>query len=246
VSAGPLRVPLAGLAEGRVALPEAAARYVLRVHRLAAGARFVAFDPERSVEADVELVAADRRGALVSVGPVRPAAVRARRGVTLIQGLGKGDKLDAVVRDATELGATRVVPALAERSVARPADGAARAERWRRVAIEAARQSGRGDAPAVEAPIELTEAIARFGRAEGAFGVCLDPGGATPLGRVLGELAAAAEAVIVVGPEGGLDDAELTAADAAGLARVSLGPFVLRTETVCAAVLGALLVAREA
>lgn len=245
MSALPLRVPLAGLAEGPCALPEDAARYVARVHRLGAGARFVGFDPERSVEADVELVAVDRRAVRIHVGPLRPAALGARPGLTLVQALGKGDKLDAIVRDATELGATRIVPVYAARSVTKPADADTRTRRWRRIAIEAARQSGRGDAPAIEAPMELASALERFAHAEGVFGICLDPASATPLGRVLDRLATARDALLLVGPEGGLDDAELAAASLAGLERVSLGPLVLRTETVCAAVLGAILVARE-
>ncbi len=246
MSATPLRVPVEGLAEGAATLPDDAARYVTRVHRLGPGARFVAFDPARAVEADVEVVSSDRRATRVITGPLRPASVRATQGLTLVQAIGKGDKLDEVVRDATELGATRVVPVLAARSIARPTDGDARSRRWRRIAIEAARQSGRGDAPEIEVPTSVADAIGRFATGRGVVAVCLDPTSAVPLGRVLARLAAADEAVVVVGPEGGLDDEELQAADRAGVARVSLGAFVLRTETVCAAVLGAILVARGA
>jgi 16S rRNA (uracil1498-N3)-methyltransferase len=239
-----LRVPLEALAEGEAALPEDAARYVTRVHRLGAGARFVAFDPERALEAEVEVLSCDRRATVVRAGPLRPATVRASRRLVLVQAIGKGDKVDDVVRDATELGATRVVPVVTARSVVRPADGEARVRRWRRIAIEAARQSGRGDAPAIEAPVPLSDALARLAASVDAA-VCLDPTSGTSLGAVLPDVAAAREAAVIVGPEGGLDEQELAAAERAGARRVSLGAFVLRTETVCAAVLGAILVARS-
>lgn len=244
-----LRVPIDGLAEGAAALPEEAARYVTRVHRVGPGGAFVGFDPARGLEADVEVVAVDRRRAEVRVGPLRPAAVRATRGLVLLQGLGKGDKMDAIVRDATELGATRIAPVIAERSVVRPADVAAKAERWRRIAIEAARQCGRGDAPKVEAPAPILEVVA--GLAGDVYtsaprGVCLAPGGRVHLGEVLRALPPAAGFTVIVGPEGGLSPAEIAACEAAGFPSARLGPLVLRTETVCAAVLGALLVLAEA
>jgi 16S rRNA (uracil1498-N3)-methyltransferase len=232
-----LRVPLDALVEGLRPLPADAAAYVTRVHRLGPGDPLVVFDPDRAVEADAEIAAADRRAVTLRVGPPRPAALRPARPVTLLQGVGKGDKLDAVVRDATELGVTRVVPVLCERSVARP--DAARAARWRRIAVEAARQCGRGDAPGIAAPVPFGEAVR--GEPGEALRICLDPAAARSLGAALASLGEGA-VVLAVGPEGGLTPDELGEADAAGFLRVTLGPLVLRTETVCAAVLGALLV----
>jgi 16S rRNA (uracil1498-N3)-methyltransferase len=231
-----LRLPLDALAEGSSTLPADAATYVTRVHRLGPGDRLLVFDPDRAVEADAEIVSADRRTVSLHIGPLRPAALRPSRAVTLLQGVGKGDKLDAIVRDATELGATRVVPVLCARSVARP--DAVRAARWRRIAVEAARQCGRGDAPVVEAPVDFVEAVRR--EREG-IKVCLDPAAERSLGAALAGLGAEAVA-LAVGPEGGLTEGEVAAAEDAGFVRASLGPLVLRTETVCAAVLGAILV----
>jgi 16S rRNA (uracil1498-N3)-methyltransferase len=231
-----LRLPLDALAEGPSTLPADAATYVTRVHRLGPGDRLLVFDPDRAVEADAEVASADRRAVTLRIGPLRPAALRPPRALTLLQGVGKGDKLDAIVRDATELGATRVVPVLCARSVARP--DAARAVRWRRIAVEAARQCGRGDAPVVETPVDFVEAVRREGAG---IKVCLDPAAERSLGAVLAGLGAEAVA-LAVGPEGGLTGEEVAAAEEAGFVRASLGPLVLRTETVCAAVLGAILV----
>ena len=235
-----LRVPLPLTAAGVFPLPSEAATYVTRVHRLAVGDTFVAFDPERATEADAEIVEIGKRGAVARITAIRSASVLPARAVTLIQGTCKGDKMDAIVRDATELGATRIIPAITARSVARP--DAARADRWRRIAVEAARQCGRGDAPIVDAPAALADALPLQG---GALGLCLDPTAEASLGSRIEMVAAATNIAILVGPEGGLDGAEIDTAARAGFTRVRLGGFVLRTETVCAAVLGALVVWSE-
>jgi len=70
--------------------------------------------------------------------------------------------------------------------------------------------------------------------------LCLDPRAEVGLGAALGEIGEGG-LVMAVGPEGGLTDEELAAAEEAGMTRVTLGGLVLRTETVCAAVLGAVL-----
>lgn len=242
---GPLRVPLGSIAAGVVALPAEAASYVVRVHRLREGDRFVVFDPELGIEADATLEAIGKRSAEARIEAPRPAALRPGRRVTWIQAVGKGDKMDAVVRDATELGATRIIPAISARSVARP--GEDRAQRWRRIAVEAARQCGRGDAPRVDAPMSLAAALAEARAAEGgALGMCLDPYAETPLGARLAALTPAVEAAFVVGPEGGLTPEELGVCAALGFERVRLGALTLRTETVCAAALGALIAVSDA
>jgi 16S rRNA (uracil1498-N3)-methyltransferase len=239
-----LRVPIEALAPGERELPKEAAAYVARVHRLGEGDRFTAFDPEAAIEAEalvVEVGAAGRK-VRVAIEEVWPARLVARRSVTLVQSVGKGDKVDAIVRDATELGATRIAPVLAEHGVVRPDDAAARAQRWRRIAIEAARQCGRGDAPRIDAPAPLLEAVRAIAAnaSRGDLLACLVPGAPTVLGDALRVLSPAASVTLVIGPEGGLSADEIAACEALGFARFGLGPLVLRTETVCAAVLGAL------
>jgi 16S rRNA (uracil1498-N3)-methyltransferase len=235
-----LRVPVARVESGPTILDEDASRYVARVHRLRVGDAVILFDPDRALEADGSITAIDKTSVSLTVSEVRTASVRPPRRVTLLQAACKSDKFDAIVRDATELGVTRVVPVIAERSVGRPASG--RAERWRRIAVEAARQCGRGDAPAISSPMELSEAVQIFASGEEVAGFCLDPSSDSGLGPLLAELAPELELAFLVGPEGGLSPGEIEACAAAGLRRVSLGPLVLRAETVCAAVLGAVMV----
>lgn len=221
-----LRVPFDDLAAGERDLDAEQSKYVVRVHRLRAGDAFVAFDPKRAIEADGEVLSRDR----VRIGEPRPAPAAARS-VTWIHACPKGDKPDAIVRDATELGATKIIFVHTARIVAKPP--ASRVERWTRIAREAARQCGRADAPEVALEATWDAALA----VEAVTRVCLDPRGA-PLRDVLAR--AKGSIAFAAGPEGGFTDAEIAAAEKRGFVTCKLGAFVMRTETVPSAVLGAL------
>ena len=237
------RAPIAGLGSERASalasgrsrtLDEPTSRYLVRVLRLRAGDRFVAFDPHARIEADAVLV--DER--TIAVEDVRPAAVVATRELVLVYCLAKGDKVDDVVRDATELGASRVVVARAARSVVKADDDRAQAKRarWERIAEQAARQCGRGDTPIVAGILSWEDALAEAASCEARF--CLDPRATDALGPLL-RSAVAGSVAFAIGPEGGLAPQEVDAATARGWVATSFGAFVLRTETVAAAVLGA-------
>jgi len=231
-----LRAPVPGLVTGELRPSPATAHYLVRVLRLAPGASFVAFDPDARTEAEATLTVDAAGATVLTIGAVGPAAVVAKAPRVLLQGLAKGDKLDALVRDATELGATRVVLVDAARSVVK-LEGKRRDERRARltkIAEEAARQCGRADPPAIVGPLPLEDALSH---AEGRR-FALAPGASRPLGR---ELAGDVDGALTfaVGPEGGFTEGELAALEGGGFVRVSLGPFVLRTETVAACVLGA-------
>lgn len=237
-----IRAAIPQLAAGERRIEGAVAHYLARVLRLRAGDAFVAFDPASARESDASVVWAEGDSVTVRFGPVREGARRARREVTWIQGLAKGDKCDAVVRDATELGATRVVVAACKRSVVKLASDKATAKqaRWARIAQEAARQCGRSDAPLVDEPCAWSDAIARVGDRAAAARFCLWEGATEPLAPPLFDaLARGAPLAFACGPEGGLENREVDEARASGWAIVSLGDCALRTETVAAAVLGA-------
>ncbi len=238
-----IRAPIPGLAPGERRLEGAVAHYLARVLRVRPGDVFVGFDPASAREADAVLLKADRDAITVRFSDLRDGIARAPRPITWIQGLAKGDKCDAVVRDATELFATRIIVATTERSVVRldATRGADRQARWARIAKEASRQCGRSDAPAVDVPCPWVDALARVPVDAARF--CLWERATTPIGGALFEaLARGAPLAFACGPEGGLDAREVERASAAGWAVTSLGGLALRTETVAAAVLGAVLV----
>ncbi len=158
--------------------------------------------------------------------------------ITLAQALAKGDRGELAVELATEAGVDAVVPWRAERCVTRWDDGPRGAKalaRWRVTATEAAKQARRPRVPGVEEPVTTAQLAHRV---EGATALLLDAAAEESLATVA--LPEAGEVVLVVGPEGGVTDAEAARLVEAGAVPVRLGPDVLRTSSAAAVALGAL------
>lgn len=236
-----VRLPVLGLAEGERQLDAAQSNYLVVVRRLRQGDRFVAFDPENATEADAILERADARSARCALSKPTASQRTAALNVTLIQSLGKADKTDQVVRSATALGVRRVVVVESARSVVRLGKrGAGRHQRWKAIALDAARQAERGDLPKIEGPEPLLDALRRL-NAESVRGLCLQPAAEHRLFDALEGWEPTQALAVLIGPEGGLTPEEVEVAASLGFSAVRLGPFVLRTELAAAAVLGALL-----
>jgi 16S rRNA (uracil1498-N3)-methyltransferase len=234
-----VRVALNPLVEGEFELDPGSRHYLCQVHRLKVGDRFLGFDPEGRIEADAELVRVRGRGATCRLGATRPASLISPLRVTLLQALGKGDKVDQVVRDATALGVGRLVVVHTARSVVRLSQNAPRRhQRWRAIALDAARQSGRGDLPAITGPIPWGEALA-LAQEEGRH-LCLHAASTQGLVAALAGWHGGLPVSVLIGPEGGFSADELEGVRRAGYEPASLGPLTLRTETAATAVLGAL------
>jgi len=225
----------------RVTFDREESRHLARVLRLAAGDTVVAVDGSgHDYTVRLDRVAAEVTGTIVGVDTT--AAADSPFPITLVQGVPKGDKLEAVIRAATELGVARIAPALTARTVVRldAARAEARGHRWERVAREAAKQCGRSRLPAIEAARPLAEWLAEPADAR-TLRLCLWEEDATPLHEALDALAAPpASAVAVVGPEGGLTQEEVASARAHGWRVVGFGPRLLRTETAGPAIVTAL------
>ncbi len=233
-----LRVAVASLRAGRTTLDPDASRYIVAVHRLAVGDAVQLFDPASRLEAHAVIVSADKREAICDVEAPIASTRLPRRQVTLLAGLAKADTFDIIVRQGTELGATKFVPLLLERTVrTHVRDNAIK--RWERIALEAARQSERGDVPQVCEPCSLDVALGALGPA---LGMCLDPRASSPLGEFADTLRGAPHVAVLTGPEGGMTEEESAQALDAGFHPVSLGPFIARAETAPIALLGALLI----
>jgi 16S rRNA (uracil1498-N3)-methyltransferase len=217
------------------------ARHMARTLRLAPGDLVAAVDGHgRQYTVRLEQVAGD-----AAVGTVLTAGrsvAESRLEITLAPGVPKGDKLESVIRAATELGVARIAPVLTDRTVVRldPGRWRDRARRWQRVAKEAAKQCGRAVIPPVEAPRPLPEVLDTLPR--GGLRLCLWEGESRPLDSALAERAGleTSQATVLVGPEGGLSPAEVELAVARGFVSVSLGPRILRTETVGPAIVAVL------
>jgi 16S rRNA (uracil1498-N3)-methyltransferase len=233
--------PLAVASE--VSLPEAAAAHVARVLRLRPGARLVLFDGTGAdFPAEISEVAGSRVRARIHERveglPESPLAV------TLVQAVSRGERMDWTLQKATELGVRRIQPVLAARSVVRldERQGERRLRHWQAVVASACEQCGRSILPVMEPPLELPRYLA--GPRGEALRLVLSPDGASSLAAIAVRLDRDVAGVeLLIGPEGGLETAEVAAAVHAGFEPAGLGPRVLRTETagiVALAVLQAL------
>jgi 16S rRNA (uracil1498-N3)-methyltransferase len=158
--------------------------------------------------------------------------------ITLAQALAKGDRGELAVELATEAGVDGVVPWRAERCVTRWDDGPRGAKalgKWRSTATEAAKQARRARVPRVEEPMTTPQLAQRIA---GATTLLLEATAEESLASVA--LPDHGEVVLVVGPEGGVTEAEAARLVGAGAVPVRLGPDVLRTSTAAAVALGAL------
>ncbi|CAA9470164.1 MAG: 16S rRNA (uracil(1498)-N(3))-methyltransferase [uncultured Rubrobacteraceae bacterium] len=202
----------------RLRLPDEEGHHLFKVLRARAGET-------------IEVVDGAGRLFLAELTEGREAAVSEERpapedggGVTLYQAVPKGRHMDLVVEKATELGVGAIVPLATDHGVVRLDRGDGKVERWRRVALAAARQSQRLRIPEVREVVPFAGAVEEAGAA----GVLLHNG---PDLSPLEEGLTSGPVSLFVGPEGGFGSGELALAVEKGVRLASLGPFRLRSET---------------
>lgn len=211
-------------------LPPDTAAHVAKVLRARSGDALVLFNGDgREFSAEIDSV----RGARVSVavGAANCVDRESPLELILLQCIPRGDRMDFILQKATELGVTRIVPILSQRSVVRLDERQAQSKsaHWRAVSISACEQCGRNRLPNVDAPQRLIDYLGHEApdRARLVLDPAADAGGAGHESRGGVEIA--------IGPEGGFAPDELDALSTASFLPVRLGPRVLRTETAAIA-----------
>ncbi len=148
--------------------------------------------------------------------------------ITMAVAIPKGDKMSGIVRMLTELGVDRIVPITSSRSISNDAAGAReRVTRWKRVCLEACKQSGRCLIPTIDNPLGFDELL-HVDLPVDRYLVC-------PEGENLPDVSAEASCMALIGPEGGWSSSEIEKATSRGFHRLGLGPRTLRVETAAAA-----------
>ncbi len=171
--------------------------------------------------------------------------------ITVLQGLPKGNKMDKIVRMNTEIGVSRFVPVITERSIPRLEEVTrnARVNRWRRIAREASKQSGRQHVPEVYDIIKFNDAMKlvleekTHAKSRGRESLILLPWEletSKGIKCILKEKPGFSEVLCFIGPEGGFSHSEVEKAVRHGANLCTLGPRILRTET-CAIVLSSII-----
>ncbi|MFL6273816.1 MAG: 16S rRNA (uracil(1498)-N(3))-methyltransferase [Blastocatellia bacterium] len=154
--------------------------------------------------------------------------------LTLGQALAKGEKFDLIVQKATELGVRAIAPLVTANADVKLSDERAekRAERWRRISLEALKQSGGRRLVDIRQPVTLADFIAAIAQNEQAAALLVfsERGGAA-VSYALSDMEHTQQVIVLVGPEGGWADGELDLLAARGARMITLGPRILRTET---------------
>ena len=213
--------------------------HLLRVLRLKPGDAVSVFDGAgRGYKGQVETLTRDE--ALVShLTPEDPSAEPAVS-LTLLQSMPHGDRMDFIVEKATELGVGRVIPVVSERSVLKTAgSGWGRLERFRRIAVSSAKQSGRLIVPVIDDPVRFESAVAwtPAGGNVGPAGRVVFHPGAGPLEAILQSGRALSAVAVLIGPEGGFAPSEIEMAVGAGWGAAGIGSRILRADTAALAAL---------
>ena len=221
----------------RVALTGAEAHHAAAVRRVRVG-ETVTLGDGHGVRLTGECVSVSPREVVVEVHS-RTIDEPARPRLVLVQALAKGDRDELAIQAATELGADEIVPWQAARSVSRwdAAKAAKGRARWQSITREAAKQAHRTWIPEV-AELHTTKML--VARAAVSRLLVLEPTAAAALSAVDFAHGDQRDIVLLVGPEGGIDDGELTALGDAGATAVRLGATVLRTSTAGPAALAVL------
>lgn len=159
----------------------------------------------------------------------KPVSAEPTMSLTIYQALPKKDKPELIIQKVTELGASRVVFFISNRCVSRPDEKSAEKKllRYRKIAEEAAKQSGRGIIPQVDGLMSLSEALEDIKKSELKL-ICYENGGKR-LSEM--ELHTVKSCAVMIGAEGGFEHSEVNEAVEAGCVPIWLGERILRCET---------------
>lgn len=148
--------------------------------------------------------------------------------VSLYQGVPKGDKMEDIIQKCTEMGVSQITPTLTHRSVSRPDEKSAKKknQRYQKIALEAAQQSGRGIVPAVNQMESIKSAVEKD---ESQLKILFYKGGGEPLKNIITKDLDSVS--VYIGPEGGFEKDEVEYLREKGAVIASLGKRILRTQT---------------
>ncbi|HEX5840861.1 MAG TPA: 16S rRNA (uracil(1498)-N(3))-methyltransferase [Pseudomonas sp.] len=214
----------APLSLGQHELPEAQAHYIGRVLRHAVGDAVQLFDGSGQ-EFLGELIEVGKKSVRVELREAMAGMSESPLAIHLGQGLSRGERMDWAIQKATELGATEITPIVSERCEVRLKDERTdkRMAHWRQIAISACEQCGRSVLPVIHPPQGLGDWLQQT---DAELKLVLHP-----VAEQLQSHAKPASLAFLIGPEGGLSDAEVQQAKTQGFHAARLGPRVLRTET---------------
>lgn len=217
------------------------ARHIALSLRMKNGEHLVLCDG-KGREADAVIREAFPESVVLDILSRQDSAAEPKTKVILYQALPKFDKLEYIVQKSVELGVTKIVPVLTSRCISRPDEKTMKKklERLRKIADEAAKQSGRGCLPEVGELLTYKNAVNEMAKAE--TPIFFFEHAKYPLHEIM-EKRKGGTIAMMVGSEGGFSDEEAAFAEEKGAFIASLGPRILRCETAPVAALSAIMYA---
>lgn len=212
--------------------------HISRVLRLGVGDEITVCDG-RGFDYTARIAEIENKKIICEIEEKRKSSTEPNIEVTLFQGIPKASKMDYIIQKTTELGITKIVPCTLSRCVVKLENQKAEAkktERWQKIAEAAAKQSGRGVVPQIAMPVSLDEAIEEMKSCD----ICFAPYECEEKNNIKSVLLSKPEPKrvgFIIGPEGGFDPSEIEKIKSAGIATITLGRRILRTETAGEAVL---------
>jgi len=224
----------------RITISGEKARYLISVLRCSAGDELQVFDGEGSLYKS-KITGIENKKVIIDLLEQISLNAESPLNLTLVQGILKGEKMDVVIQKATELGVKEIIPAITERSQIRHTR---KVDRWRKIAEEASKQSGRTMIPVVHEPMEFSIFFESFVNFHKINGFIFWEEGGLSLKEAIKQSAVSiqhsensqlstlnSQLFVLVGPEGGFSREEVNLAVSKGLITVSLGKRILRAET---------------
>ncbi len=212
-----------------VAIDKEETRHIRDVLRMKTGAIIRVFDGVGN-EFECELSEISKKDSVAKIlKKVKPSSPESSLSITLAVGLLKGDKYDLVLQKAVELGVNAFIPMVTHRSEMKLSEAEKRLERWRKIAVEAAKQCGRATIMTVEEPSMFIDLISRD--ISGEKIMFAEEGGGK-----FSRIEATDAMTVLIGPKGGWEQSEIEAATNAGFTAVTFGGRILRVETAAIAV----------
>ncbi|MEJ2692685.1 MAG: 16S rRNA (uracil(1498)-N(3))-methyltransferase [Candidatus Thiodiazotropha sp.] len=221
-------------AGGEITLEEDASHHLHHVLRMQAGDSVNLFNKGREYAATLEQIG--KYSATAALLDLVREEAEPKLAIHLLIGISRGERMDFALQKATELGVTRITPLFTKRCVVKLNEKkqASRMAHWNKIIVNACEQSGRCRLPALDTPLEVSEALQTHNSASA---LLLDHRSDI----TLHELKRPKSSVtILVGPEGGLSGDERKLATSQGFSGVRLGPRVMRTETAPLAAIAAI------
>jgi 16S rRNA (uracil1498-N3)-methyltransferase len=207
------------------------AKYLIRVLRSKIGDDIIVFDGKGSSYKAV-IKSITMKDVLAEVIEAVQSDAESPFNIVLIQGLLKGEKMELIIQKTTELGVKEIIPAITTRSQVRDTN---KLSRWKKVAEDASRQSGRTEVPHIHEPISFDNIFSDTSPYNSYFrrfkGLLFWEEGGIRLNKVKEKLGECLSLIVAIGPEGGFTEEEVKTAESNGFIITSIGNRILRAET---------------